>query len=85
MKVEDEYLGDGVYASFDGYHVILDLRGQEPAPRSAIALEPKVLANLEKYVAKCRGGCSHCGSTAGTKDECGWIVCVACGAKVGGE
>ena len=24
----DDYIGDGVYVSWDGYHVVLDLRGQ---------------------------------------------------------
>jgi len=48
--VEDEYLGDGVYASFDGYHIILDLRAQDNTTR--IALEPSVLANLYTYAHK---------------------------------
>lgn len=43
----DEYLGDGVYASFDGYHIILDLRGQDDFTR--IALEPAVLTALNRY------------------------------------
>ena len=40
--IEERYLfrllcrGDGVYASFDGYHVVLDL-------------EPPVLANLDEF------------------------------------
>lgn len=42
------YLGDGVYASFDGYHVWLDTRAQEIVNR--IALEPPVLAALNKFV-----------------------------------
>ena len=44
----DTYLGDGVYASFDGYHVILDLRGQDTTTR--IALEPDVLLALNEYI-----------------------------------
>lgn len=47
VGVRDEYLGDGVYASFDGYHIILDLRGQDNTTR--IALEPPVMAALVKY------------------------------------
>jgi hypothetical protein len=46
--MEDRYLGDGVYASFDGYHVVLDLRGQDNFTR--IALDPTVLEALERYV-----------------------------------
>ena len=45
--IQDTYLGDGVYASFDGYHVWLDLRVQNPANR--IALEPEVLDALWQY------------------------------------
>ena len=46
-EIGDIYLGDGVYGSFDGYHIWLDLRAQDPAIR--IALEPTVLANLNQY------------------------------------
>jgi len=49
-NVEDEYLGDGVYGSFDGYHIILDLRGQDDTTR--IALEPEVLTALDRYRAR---------------------------------
>jgi len=52
MKVADEYLGDGVYVSFDGYHIILDLRGQDSTTR--IAMEPVVLENLDRYRQKVR-------------------------------
>lgn len=44
---ETIYLGDGVYASFDGYHVILDLRAQDSTTR--IALEPAVMEQLKAY------------------------------------
>ena len=42
----EAHLGDGVYASFDGYHIILDLRAQDS---SRIALEPEVFNALLKY------------------------------------
>ena len=42
------YLGDGVYASFDGYQIWLDTRAQDPVNR--IALEPNVWFSLMKYV-----------------------------------
>ena len=48
-KEFEEYLGDGVYASFDGWQVWLDTRAQRPINR--IALEPTVLAALTRYVA----------------------------------
>jgi hypothetical protein len=44
----ERYLGDGVYASFDGYQIWLDTRGQHP--KNSIALEPSVLQALEEYV-----------------------------------
>ncbi len=47
MDKHPEYLGDGVYAYFDGYHIILQLTAQEPADR--IALEPAVFDRLLRY------------------------------------
>jgi len=45
--VPDTYLGDGVYASFNGYHVVLDLRGQDSITR--IVLETDVLDSLDRF------------------------------------
>ena len=45
--IEDRYLGDGVYASFDGYQIWVDTRAQEPVSR--IALEPGVMQSLERF------------------------------------
>ena len=50
MSIEDEYLGDGVYASYDGYHIWLDLRGQDKTTK--IALEPSVMNALMKFTKK---------------------------------
>lgn len=47
MGLEGFYLGDGVYASFDGYAIVLDLRGQDDTTR--IVLEPDVLRALDRY------------------------------------
>jgi len=41
------YLGDGVYAWFDGYHIILDLRGQDNTTK--ITMEPEVLSAFDNY------------------------------------
>lgn len=41
------YLGDGVYATFDGYNIWLDLRAQVDTTR--ICLEPQVLEALDKF------------------------------------
>lgn len=46
-EMEDRYLGDGVYASFDGYCIYLDLRAQDGTTR--IALEPPVIDALVDY------------------------------------
>lgn len=42
----DQYIGDGVYVSTDGYHIILDLRAQGS---DRIMLEPYVFARLVEY------------------------------------
>jgi hypothetical protein len=47
MAIEDRYLGDGVYASYDGYAIVLALRGQDNTTR--IALEPAVLVELQRF------------------------------------
>ncbi len=45
--LEDRYLGDGVFAHFDGYHIVLDLRRQDNTTR--IALEPAVFRALVDF------------------------------------
>lgn len=48
MKIiEDRYLGDGVYASYDGYQIWLDLRAQDDTTR--IALDDTVLFALDHF------------------------------------
>ncbi len=47
QNIEDRYLGDGVYASCDGYSIVLDLRAQDSFTR--IVLEPPVIEALIKY------------------------------------
>ena len=56
--VETEtYLGDSVYASFDGWHIWLKTRNGLPTdPSNAIALEPAVLEALNLYAEKLRKG-----------------------------
>ena len=45
------YLGDGVYASFDGWHIWLHL-GSHDSP-GLVALEPEVLSALMAYAERC--------------------------------
>ena len=47
--MNDRYLGDGVYASWDGYHIWLDLRAQDSTTR--IALDPEVFRALVAFEA----------------------------------
>ena len=53
MSEEDTrvYLGDGVYASFDGYQIWLTTQ-RSGSRTDSIALEPAVYAKLVEYVAK---------------------------------
>ena len=46
----DTYLGDGVYASFDGYQIWLDLRDQDSTTK--IALDASVLRSLIEFTKK---------------------------------
>lgn len=49
-KTEPTYIGDGVYASFDGYQFWLHLGSHDSPP--LVALEPEVLVRLRDYVRK---------------------------------
>ena len=50
MTIEKRYLGDSVYADFDGYHIILTTENGLPGdPSNRIALESDTLAALNKY------------------------------------
>jgi hypothetical protein len=46
-KPIEDYLGDGVYASFDGCYLKLDLRGQDST--TEIFLEPEVFERLLQF------------------------------------
>lgn len=43
-----DYLGDGVYVQFDGYHIVLYLDNGY-GPHSQISLEPEVLDAFDRY------------------------------------
>jgi len=47
MDDDSTYLGDGVYANFDGYSVWLAVNHHE---NNVVALEPEVLAHLIQYI-----------------------------------
>jgi hypothetical protein len=50
-KTFKQYLGDSVYAKFDGYHIVLTTENGYPDdPRNTIALEPDVFDALNRYV-----------------------------------
>ena len=49
LDAKNEYLGDGVYASFDGYQIWLATNHHE---NRVIAVEPEVLLRLIEYAQK---------------------------------
>jgi hypothetical protein len=49
---EKQYLGDGVYVSFDGFHIILTT-WDGYRDTNTIYLEDTVFIALQKYVEKC--------------------------------
>ena len=49
---DETYLGDGLYASFDGFQI--KLRAPRLEGDHEVYLEPVVLAAFERYVAKLR-------------------------------
>lgn len=51
VKVEPSYCGDGVYASFDGYHLILTTGHHLPAlAANKVYLEPDVIGHVLAYI-----------------------------------
>lgn len=48
--MEDVYLGDGVYISYNGYNIELDLRGQDNYTK--ITLEPIVFKQLLEFLSQ---------------------------------
>jgi hypothetical protein len=48
-KMEPQYLGDGVYASFDGYGINLAVNDHR---NHVVTLDPDVLEALERYIQK---------------------------------
>ena len=46
---KDAYLGDGVYASFDGYQIWLAVDHHE---NKQVAIEPKVMRQLLAYASR---------------------------------
>lgn len=53
-----EYLGDSVYADFDGYYIILYLNNGD-GPFSTIMLEPQVFQSLLEYKDKINKEIGH--------------------------
>lgn len=51
MSTEKVYLGDGVYAAFDGYHVVLTTENGY-GPTNTIALDDYVRDALFAYITK---------------------------------
>ena len=52
MEQLKDYLGDGVYAIFDGYGIWLHANDHE-CPTDKVYLEPSVLEALNHFSAKC--------------------------------
>lgn len=49
--MNDEYLGDGVYISFDGYHLWLAVNERD---NKVVAIDPDVYERLVRYVERLR-------------------------------
>jgi hypothetical protein len=51
-REHEEYLGDGLYASFDGWQVVL--RAPRETGDHFVALEPAILARLVEFISGLR-------------------------------
>lgn len=72
-ELRDAYLGDGVYASFDGQQIWLETRAQTPVNK--IALNSETLKKLRDYEAMVQRFVVERTEPPGK--------CVKCGAKIG--
>jgi hypothetical protein len=45
-----EYLGDSVYATFDGFCVTLTTENEDDVASNTIVLEPAVIVALERFI-----------------------------------
>lgn len=50
MKSTTTYFGDGVYATFDGYHIKLEANGLGPLASDRIYLEPGMAQRIGQWV-----------------------------------
>ena len=50
MEDQEQYLGDGLYASFDGWQIVL--RAPRDGGDHYVALEPEVLTALQQFIAE---------------------------------
>lgn len=50
----EDYLGDGLYADFDGYQIILSANGRVGECTDKVALEPGVLSAFIRYINRLR-------------------------------
>jgi len=53
MSADKTYLGDSVYAKFDGFGVVLTIENGGD-PQATIVLEREVIQKLETYIATLR-------------------------------
>jgi hypothetical protein len=60
------YLGDGVYASFDGYHIWLAVNDHT---NNVVALEPSVMDQLIRYRQHVADYLKELAETAGKEQE----------------
>ena len=65
-KIESRYIGDGVEASFDGYHIWLKT---VDGNNNQVALEPPVMKRLFEYVKYVEHACRCARDLDGQKEE----------------
>ena len=75
-KIENRYIGDGVEASYDGYHIWLKT---VDGNNNQVALEPAVLKRFEQYVAYVHQEIKKATSRPIGESR---TVCEKCGGKI---
>ena len=83
QKVIEEYLGDGLYAKYDGFHIVL-MANSHISPTDTVYLDPHVFASLQRFVDRIAVAENEkldklpCGHSKSACWDANREVCVAC-------
>lgn len=85
-EVIEEYLGDSLYARYDGFQIAL-MANDPHFPSATVYLDPEVFANLKKFADRIAAAENEkldklpCGHSKSACWDAFLNICVACGVE----